>query len=209
MKKKNLIIFTILFFFIVSFISYLKYANEKNISKVDKNISNNKSNNKEISEEGSFKKNTSDDETYKSNIMKNVSYSSKDTKGNEYTVNASQGEIDYDEQNIIYLTDVKAFIILTDSNNVTITSDYGKYNSNNLDTIFSKNVVINYLENKITGEYLDFSMKRNSMIISRNVVYTNLENILKADVIEMDITTKDTKIFMFQDDKKVNIKNKD
>ena len=209
MKKKNLIIFTILFFFIVSFISYLKYANEKNISKVDKNISNNKSNNKEISEEGSFKENTSDDETYKSNIMKNVSYSSKDAKGNEYTVNASQGEIDYNEQNIIYLTDVKAFIILTDSNNVTITSDYGKYNSNNLDTIFSENVVINYLENKITGEYLDFSMKRNSMIISRNVVYTNLENILKADVIEMDITTKDTKIFMFQDDKKVNIKDKD
>jgi hypothetical protein len=65
------------------------------------------------------------------------------------------------------------------------------------------------LENKITGEYLDFSMKRNSMIISRNVVYTNLENILKADVIEIDITSKDTKIFMLQDNKKVNIKNKD
>ena len=36
-----------------------------------------------------------------------------------------------------------------------------------------------------------------------------LENILKADVIEIDITTKDTKIFMFQDNKKVNIKSKD
>ena len=103
----------------------------------------------------------------------------------------------------------KAFIKLTNSNNVTITSDYGKYNSNNFDTIFSKNVIINYLENKITGEYLDFSMQRNSMIISRNVIYTNLENILKADVIEIDITTKDTKIFMFQDNKKVNIKSKD
>jgi CBS domain-containing protein len=79
----------------------------------------------------------------------------------------------------------------------------------NFDTIFSKNVIINYLDNKITGEYLDFSMQRNSMIISRNVIYTNLENILKADVIEIDITTKDTKIFMFQDNKKVNIKSKD
>ena len=36
------------------------------------------------------------------------------------------------------------------------------------------------------------------MIISRNVVYTNLENILKADVIEINIKTKDTKIFMYE-----------
>ena len=51
-------------------------------------------------------------------------------------------------------------------------------------------------------------MQRNSMIISRNVVYTNLENILKADVIEMNIDTKDTKIFMHKNNEKVNIKSK-
>ena len=189
MKKKNLIIYIVIFILIISFISYFKYSKEKDVLKLDKVLSN--------------------EDSYKSNIMENVSYSSKDAKGNEYIVNASQGEIDYDKPNVIYLTNVKAFIKLTNSNNVTITSDYGRYNSNNFDTIFSKNVIINYLENKITGEYLDFSMQRNSMIISRNVIYTNLENILKADVIEIDITTKDTKIFMFQDNKKVNIKSKD
>ena len=47
------------------------------------------------------------------------------------------------------------------------------------------------------------------MLISQNVIYTNLENILKADVIEMNIETKDTKIFMYEKDKKVNIKNRD
>ena len=47
------------------------------------------------------------------------------------------------------------------------------------------------------------------MIISRNVIYSNLENILKADVIEVDIETKDTKIYMYENNKKVNIKNKD
>ena len=141
--------------------------------------------------------------------MEDVSYSSKDAKGNEYIVNASKGEIDYDRPNIIYLTNVKAFIKLTNSNDVTINSDFGKYNTSNFDTIFSKNVEINYLDNRITGEYLDFSIGRNSMIISRNVVYTNLENILKADVIEIDVTTKDTKIFMYKDNKKVNIKSKE
>ena len=47
------------------------------------------------------------------------------------------------------------------------------------------------------------------MIMSREIIYTNLDNILKADVIEIDIDTKDTKIFMFQANKKVNIKNKE
>ena len=30
----------------------------------------------------------------------------------------------------------------------------------NYDTIFSKNVIINYVDNKITGDYLDFSMMK-------------------------------------------------
>ena len=120
----------------------------------------------------------------------------------------SQGEIDYSDTSTIYLTDVDALIKLINSNNIIITSDFGKYNTNNFDTIFSKNVIIHYSDNKITGEYLDFSIKRNSMIISNNVIYTNSDNILKADVIEMNIETKDTKIFMYKNDKKVNIKSK-
>jgi hypothetical protein len=188
MKKKNIIFFLIIFLLIFSLILYLKYSKEESVTKIEEEVL---------------------EEPYKSNIMEDVSYSSKDAKGNEYIVNASKGEIDYDRPNIIYLTNVRAFIKLTNSNDVTITSDFGKYNTNNFDTIFSKNVKINYLDNKITGEYLDFSIGRNSMIISRKVVYTNLENILKADVIEINVTTKDTKIFMYKDNQKVNIKSKD
>ena len=188
MKKKNIIFFLIIFLLIYSLILYLKYSKEETVSKIEEEVL---------------------EEPYISNIMEDVSYSSKDAKGNEYIVNASKGEIDYDRPNIIYLTNVRAFIKLTNSNDVTITSDFGKYNTNNFDTIFSKNVEINYLDNKITGEYLDFSIGRNSMIISKKVVYTNLENILKADVVEINVTTKDTKIFMYKDNKKVNIKSKD
>ena len=88
---------------------------------------------------------------------------------------------------------------------INIQSDYGKYNINNYDTIFSKNVTINYEDNEIKGNYLDFSLNRNSLIISKNVVYSNLENLLKADVIEINISTKDTKIFMYEKEKKVKI----
>ena len=146
-------------------------------------------------------------EVYSSNKIKDVKYTTKDNDGNEYTVTAAEGEIDFSNPNIIYLTNVNALINLANSEKILIMSDYGKYNSENFDTIFSKNVNINYLDNKITGEYLDFSLERNSMLISRKVVYTNPENILKADVVEIDIQTKDTKIFMLENNKKVNIKS--
>ena len=67
---------------------------------------------------------------------------------------------------------------------------------------------MNYLDNKITGEYLDFSIKRGTMIISKNVIYTNTENILYADIIEINIENKDTKISMYNKNEKVNIKSK-
>ena len=146
--------------------------------------------------------------TYNSNVIENVNYQTNDADGNEYIITALKGEIDFTNTNIIFLTKVTAVIKLKNSENITITSDFGKYNSDNFDTIFSKNVIINYVDNKITGEYLDFSLERNSMIISRDVIYTNLDNILVADVINVDIKTKDTKIFMYEKGKKVNIKNK-
>ena len=69
------------------------------------------------------------------------------------------------------------------------------------------NVIITYLNNKITGDYLDFSWDKNLMIISREVILQNDKNSLQADVIEVNIKTKDIKIFMYEDNKKVNIKS--
>ena len=148
------------------------------------------------------------DTIYSSNIMENVNYSSKDLDGKEYIISAIQGEIDYANPNIIFLTQVKALIKLKSSETITITSEYGKYNIENYDTIFSKNVKINYQDHEIMGEYLDFSLERDLMTISKKVTYSNLNNILKADVIEVDIESKNTRIFMYEKDKKVKIKNK-
>ena len=148
------------------------------------------------------------DTNYNSNIIKNIYYTSKDADGNEYIIMAEQGEIDFTNSNILYLTKVSGLIKLKESDDVTITSDFGKYNTENFDTIFSKKVVINYLNNEILGEYLDFSIDRNSMLISKDVVYNDLENTLKADAMEINLNTKDTKIFMYEEKKKVNIKSK-
>ena len=44
------------------------------------------------------------------------------------------------------------------------------------------------------------------MIISKDVILENTKNLLQADVIEVNIETRDIKIFMYEDNKKVNIK---
>ena len=189
MKKKFTNFFFILLFLIIFIFIYIKFFKQNKVAETETNLT--------------------EDASYSSNILKDVNYTSRDAKGNEYIINAKQGEIDYSNTDIIYLTKVNSLIKLNDSNTIKITSDFGRYNTNNFNTIFSKNVIIRYLDNKITGEYLDFSTKRNSMIISKNIIYTNLENILKADVAEIDIETKDTKIFMYNNRAKVNIKSKD
>ena len=155
--------------------------------------------------EKKIKKSEIIEKNYHSNIIKGVFYESKDAKGNKYIINAEKGEIDINNSNVIFLTNVNGLIDMVQSDDIKITSLYGRYNINNYDTIFSKNVVITYLENKIISDYADFSIARNSMIISKKVVYSNSENVLKADTIKMNIVSKDTKIYMHEADKKVKI----
>jgi len=153
-----------------------------------------------------FKKNpkiTSEDklnlktsENNSANYIDEVNYSSVDSKGNKYQITAIQAEIDMDNPDVMFLTEIIAYIFVKDSDTIIITSDFGKYNSKNYDTIFSKNVIVMYPDHKITGEYLDFSFLRNLGTISTDVVYFGDKTKLFADRAEMNIATKDTKIFM-------------
>ena len=161
-------------------------------------------NNKKSVEE---KKEVVQEEVENSNLIKDVVYKSKDSNDNLYILKASEGIIDQSNSKIIYLTSINAVIELNDYNSIDISSNFGKYNINTFDTIFSKNVIIKYLDNIITGEYLELSLNKNLMTISRNVVFKNDESSLKADVIEVDIKTKDIKISMYEENKKINIKS--
>tara|TARA_B100000161_G_C33472677_1_gene378738 strand:+ start:163 stop:777 length:615 start_codon:yes stop_codon:yes gene_type:complete len=203
MKKKIIFLFII---FSLTFVLFLLFKNTKYLSfkEIEKKVEKPEN----IKDKNENENENENESIYSSNIIKDVSYSSKDSRGNEYIIFASQGEIDYKNTNVVYLTEVQGLIKLEDSNKIIINSDYGKYNINNFDTIFSKNVIVKYLDNTIKGEYLDFSIKRNSMIISKNVIYTNFKNVLEADLIEINIKTKDTKISRYNNKEKVNVKSK-
>ena len=198
MRKKIVFgtLLTILFFSFVVFFYFKSNNNEDLIKKRQQT---------ELIEKENIEK--VDEIIESSNIIEDVSYSAKDTKGNEYFLKASEGTIDQNESNFIFLKSVNAIVNLKDYKMIEISSDFGKYNVKNYDTIFSKNVLIKYLDNNITGDYLDFSWDKNFMIISRDVVLENNESALQADVIEVNIKTRDIKIFMYEENKKINIQS--
>ena len=196
--KKKIIIGSSLIIFFFSFLVYFYFQlNNEKIVKKSKKIDITEKENIELAEE----------KIVSSNIIEDVSYSAQDAKGNEYFIKAGEGTIDQKNDNFIFLKSVKASIKLKNYKLVEISSDFGKYNINNYDTIFSKNVTIKYLNNKILSDYLDFSWDKNLMIVSKGVVLENNKSSLKADAIEIDIKTKNIKIFMYEKNKKVNIKS--
>jgi len=141
-----------------------------------------------------------------STYIDDINYISTDTKGNKYQITAKQAEIKFENSDVMFLRDVVAFIYIKDSDIIKITSNFSKYNSKNYDTIFSQNVIVNYPRHKITGEYLDFSFLNNLGTFTKNVVYAGEKTNLFADKIEMNLETKDSKIFMNGIEKKVLIK---
>ena len=140
-----------------------------------------------------------------STYINDINYVSTDVRGNKYQITAKLAEIKIENPDLMFLSDVVAFVFIKDKDTVKITSNFGKYNTNNYDTIFSENVIVIYPEHKVTGEYLDFSFLTNLGVFTTNVIYTGEKTNLFADKMEMNLTTKDTKIFMNDHRKKVLI----
>ena len=175
---------------VISFIFYLEYFNK----------------NPKTLKVNTITKKIDIDENASSNYIDDINYISSDAKGNKYQITAKKAEIDIDNPDLMFLENIVANVFIKYSDPVKIISDFGKYNSKNYDTVFSKNVIITYPDHKITGEYLDFSFINNLGTISRNVVYTGNKTKMFADKIEINITTKNTKIFMNDNNKKVLVK---
>ena len=181
MNKKTVIqVILIFLIFLISVSFYLKYFSES-----PKTLKNNV-----------LEKETNINQNNSSTYIDNIDYVSFDVKGNRYNITAKQSEIKIENPDIMFLTDVIAYIFIKDSETVKITSNFGKYNSKNYDTVFSENVIVIYPGHKITGEYLDFSFLKDLGTISKNVIYSGDKTNLFADKVEINLTTKDTKIFM-------------
>ena len=138
------------------------------------------------------------------NIIKDIEYKSEDEKGNFYVIKSKEGEFKDQNSDIIFMTNVTAIMRLKDETTIKLSSLNAKYNIVDSNTNFFNNVNLNYLNHNIVAENIDIFFKDSKLEAYNNLVYRNLDLSLIADKVEIDLITKNSKIFMF-DDKKVKV----
>ncbi len=139
-----------------------------------------------------------------SNIIENIEYTSNDETGNKYIIKSEYGEILNENKNLILMKNVRAEIIFNYNEKIIITSKKAIYNTINYDTNFEEDIVIKYAEHKITSDNVDLLFKDNKVKIYNDINYNNINTNLLADIAEIDLLTKDLKIYMNNNDK-INI----
>jgi len=140
-----------------------------------------------------------------SNLIKNLVYNASDNNGNRYIIKSRLGEIRLKNPDTIFMTDVIADVYAVDSEPINITSKYAIYNSSNFETNFYEDVLILYLENEVMAKKMDLDFEKNIGTLTENIIYTSPDMKLLADKVEIDLITKDSKIFMIEKNKTVKI----
>ena len=192
MQKKTILQLAIFFFtMLIILIFFNVYFNRDNVNKKSSAI---EENNTDIRKKGS-----------KNNLIKDIYYVSSDSNGNIYEIMSKEGEIDIQDASIISMTDVVAKLLFTDSDPINITSKYAKYNNETYETSFFENVRVKYLEHNIKTENMHLSTQKNLISLNKNIIYDYFNTRLLADRVEIDLLTKDSRIFMNNDIKKVEI----
>ena len=141
-------------------------------------------------------------------LIKDINYSFSDSSGNYYELFSEIGIIDIKNSDTIFMTNVKALIYLKNSPPIKIVSKYANYNKIDHETNFFEDVELTHLIHKATSENLDISFNNNKASMYKNIVYKKPGTQLTADRLEIDLITKNTKIFMNNKSEKIKIINK-
>ena len=208
-KKKILQLFLVLTLFFSIFLFYQKYF-KKSISTVETEKKENKivdieqkntQDKKKINTTENLGANEDKVLSEKSNILKDIKYISKDEDGNIYEISAEKGMLNLNDPNITSMDGVVAKVILSDKSTINIQSNHAIYNRKNYNTNFSGKVQIKHLAHHISCEKMDILFSKNLATLYDNLIYKNKKTRLKADKMEVDLITKNSKIFMYNNNK--------
>lgn len=189
MRHKTLFqVFLIFLALSISSIFYFKYFHKKNTSKII-NVG---------------EKKIDKDDITMGNTVKDILYESIDSEGNNYVINSDFGTFSDRNQEEILMTNVTAKIIFKNGNQVDLKSNRAKYNTVNSNTNFFDNVYLKFLNHSINSDNIDVLFTDSKLEAYNNLVYRNSDVNLMADKIELDLLTKNSKIFMF-DNSRVKI----
>ena len=146
------------------------------------------------------------DEANKDNTFENVEYKGLYDFDKPFIIISEKAYILSENPNIIYMTDMKVTINMSDERTVIIRGDKGTYNKKTYDCFFENNVKATDGETTIQSENLDLFASKDTASIYNNVNLINENGSLKADKVDYDFETKYYKISMFNDKKvKINL----
>ena len=167
-----------------------------------KSINEEKKNNLEISEADNSKKkfenknaNLKELKTDKiKNLTKEIEYITSSENGDIFKILAKYGKTNIKNSDILDLKEVDGVISSSKRSEIYITSDFAEYNYDNQNSKFYKNVIIKYDNKVITCDNLDLEIDENYAIAYNNVEIKDDKSVMKAQVVKLNILTKDIEI---------------
>ena len=128
------------------------------------------------------------------NLTKEIQYLTTNKNGDTFEILAEFGKTNLKNSDILDLEIVDGTITSDKRSKITITSDFAQYNYVNQNAKFYNNVVIKYDMKVINCDNVDINIDENIAIAYSNVVVEDNESVMKAQVVTIDIITKDIEI---------------
>ncbi|MDB2427838.1 LPS export ABC transporter periplasmic protein LptC [Candidatus Pelagibacter bacterium] len=139
------------------------------------------------------------------NEIINLTYKKFDTNGNKYLIKAKKGILDNTRPNIINMIEVEASLIYLNNEKLIINSKEAIFNKESFKTNFSKSVKLLYKDQTLESDNLEFLIDKNIAIFRDNVKYYNQDIEAFADIVNINLLTKEINI-KSKNQKKIKVK---
>ena len=177
-----------------------KKDNTNSAQSSSKNEINNDLLNKKINENNVLDKTINDREI--KNLTKEIEYITSNKNGDIFKIQAKYGKSNLKNSNVLDLEEVNGEILSDERSTIYLSSNFANYNYTNQNSKFFNNVIIEYDNKTITCDKLDLIIGENTAIAYGNVIIRDDKSMMKAQIITLDIITKDINI---NSEDKINI----
>ena len=140
------------------------------------------------------------------NLINKFKYEVKLVDDGQFEINAKSSKVENTKDGqIVSMNDVEAMFIDNINRKIEIRSNTANFDtiSNNIN--FFGDIKVRYLNNLIFANKLDFNYKNNNIKIHENIIYKGSYGSVQADNMEINLTTKNLKLFMNNENDKVKI----
>ena len=140
------------------------------------------------------------------NLINEFKYEVKLVDNGEFEIEAESSKVEStnDGQNIS-MNDVVAMFIDKINRKIEIRSNKANFNTITNNINFFGDIKVNYLNNLIFANKLDFNYKNNNIKIHENIFYKGSYGSVQADNIEINLTTRNLRVFMNNQNDRIKI----